>query len=180
MLFRPNFYTKMSSDDENSNDPLQLAINIAISLRDRIVQELEAGEPVERVARTRRVIDRERDLAEERLFRDYFYENSTYPAYNFRRRFRMHKPLFLKIVQDMEAASDYFKKRPNARGTLGFHPIQKCTAVMRMLAYGTQADALDESIRMSARVARESLINFCDLAITMYGDRYMRAPRREY
>ena len=85
----------MSSDDENSNDPLQLAINIAISLRDRIVQELEAGEPVERVARTRRVIDRERDLAEERLMNDYFHENSTYQQYHFRRRFRLHKPLFL-------------------------------------------------------------------------------------
>ncbi|KAI3700667.1 hypothetical protein L2E82_45304 [Cichorium intybus] len=160
----------------SSDDGLDEAIDLAISIRQRIIEELDSGESSNTGGHTRRFIERERDAAQQRLFKEYFIDNSTYSDYQFRRRFRMNKSLFLKIVGDVEAANVYFKQRPNAAGILGFHPIQKCTAALRMLAYGTIADALDESIRMAERTSRETLQYFCETVIHLYQGRYMRAP----
>ncbi|GJX55282.1 ALP1-like protein [Tanacetum coccineum] len=49
--------------------------------------------------RMRRYINRERDVAEERLMADYFGPQPKYPAEYFRRRYRMNRELFLEIVQ---------------------------------------------------------------------------------
>jgi len=157
-----------SSDDEMEE---QIS-NIFVSIHDGIMTNIPSNVP----RLQRRYINRGRGDAEERLMRDYFYDNPTYPDYKFRRRFRMRKSLFLKIVGDMEQACDDFKQRPNALGQLGFHPIQKCTVVLRMLAYGTYPNVLDESTRMSSRIARESLDLFCDYVIIMYKKRYLREP----
>ncbi|GJS94012.1 ALP1-like protein [Tanacetum coccineum] len=51
------------------------------------------------VVRMRRYINRERDVAEERLMADYFGPHPKYPAEYFRRRYRMNRELFLEIVQ---------------------------------------------------------------------------------
>ncbi|GJR52037.1 RNA-directed DNA polymerase, eukaryota [Tanacetum coccineum] len=47
----------------------------------------------------RTYINRERDVAEERLMADYFGPHPKYPAEYFRRRYRMNRELFLEIVQ---------------------------------------------------------------------------------
>ena len=107
---------------------------------------------------------------------DYFAENALFQVYYFRRRFRMHKPLFLRIVEKVFEVSEFIRQAPDARGTLGFSSIQKCTAVLRMLAYGTPPDALDENFRMSALVARESLHEFCRSILYLYKERYLRRP----
>ncbi|XP_010485068.1 PREDICTED: uncharacterized protein LOC104763388 [Camelina sativa] len=79
-----------------------------------------------------------------RLWNDYFSENPTYNQSMFCRRFRMNKPLFLRIVSSIENGVPYFTQRPDATGRLGLSALQKCTAAIRMLAYGCAADALDE------------------------------------
>ena len=61
----------------------------------------------------------------------------------------MHKSLFMRIVGDLSEVSPFFQQRPDCTGTLGFSPIQKVTAAFRMLAYGTNPDALDESISVA-------------------------------
>jgi len=58
---------------------------------------------------------RDRVGAEEMLINDYFVENAKYGADQFRRRFRMHKPLFLRIVHDMETNYEYFHTTFDAR-----------------------------------------------------------------
>jgi hypothetical protein len=58
----------------------------------------------------RRVINRDRVSRAKLLQKDYFALNPTFlddPW--FRRRFRMRKPLFLRIVEGVEAHDDYFK-----------------------------------------------------------------------
>ncbi|GJS15676.1 hypothetical protein Tco_0410148 [Tanacetum coccineum] len=47
-------------------------------------------------------INRERDVAEERLMADYFGPHPKYPVEYFRRRYRMNRELFLEIVQGIE------------------------------------------------------------------------------
>ena len=85
----------------------------------------------------RRYIQRQREAAHQRLMQDYFDENALFEGYYFRRRFRMHKDLFMRIVEGVTSVSEYMQQRADARGTLGFDEIQKCTDVFRMLAYAT-------------------------------------------
>ncbi|XP_052622473.1 uncharacterized protein LOC111893182 [Lactuca sativa] len=104
--------------------------------------------------------------------------NVWYQGYYFRRRFRMLKGLFERIVEDVTRECSFFQQRYDARGTLGFTPLQKCTAALRQLAYGIPPDALDGSFRMSARIARDSLHFFCKTVIQFYGPKYLRKPTR--
>ncbi|XP_023760440.1 uncharacterized protein LOC111908873 [Lactuca sativa] len=126
--------------------------------------------------RTRRYICRNREEANQRLVQDYFAENATYQGYYFRRRFRMLKGLFERIVEDVTRECSFFQQRYDARGTSGFTPLQKCMAALRQLVYGIPPDALDESFRMSAKIARDSLHFFCKTVIRFYGPKYLRKP----
>ena len=46
-------------------------------------------------------IERDREFFHQVLMRDYFVEQPTYHASFFRRRFRMHRELFLRIQHDL-------------------------------------------------------------------------------
>ncbi|XP_021985069.1 protein ALP1-like [Helianthus annuus] len=76
----------------------------------------------------------------------------------------------------MEEDYDYFKQKYDARGYLGFTPLQKCTEAIRQLAYGTSVDSFDEYLRMSAKTARDTLTHFCKGVIELYGSAYLRRP----
>ncbi|GKB57977.1 putative nuclease HARBI1 isoform X2 [Tanacetum coccineum] len=60
----------------------------------------------------------------------------------FRRRFRMNKVLFMRIVDALSDHYEYFKQRNDALGIRGLSPIQKFTAAIRQLAYGTPAEVM--------------------------------------
>ena len=83
------------------------------------------------------------------LFNDYFSDNPTYPKRYFRRRFRMRRELFLKIVDAIVQQDVYFVQKRVAAGQLGFSPLKKVTAALRLLAYGYGGDSIDEYLRMS-------------------------------
>ncbi|XP_021734892.1 uncharacterized protein LOC110701567 [Chenopodium quinoa] len=61
----------------------------------------------------------------------------------------MRRSLFLHIVNNLEDHYEYFKQRYDAVGRKGLSPLQKCTAAMRMLAYGVSGDAIDDYVRIS-------------------------------
>ncbi|XP_057790696.1 uncharacterized protein LOC131007794 [Salvia miltiorrhiza] len=65
-------------------------------------------------------------------------------------------------MNKLVATDRYFQQHLDAAGRLGMSPIQKCTAAMRVLAYGTSADLHDEYLRMSAQVIRKSVIKFVE------------------
>lgn len=75
----------------------------------------------------RKVIKRRRIEGAARLFNDYFAEDAVY-ASKFRRRFRMNRPLFNRILEGVTAHDDYFVQKRNAAGQLGCTPYQKVTA----------------------------------------------------
>uniref|UniRef100_A0A0D3BCH5 DDE Tnp4 domain-containing protein n=1 Tax=Brassica oleracea var. oleracea TaxID=109376 RepID=A0A0D3BCH5_BRAOL len=64
---------------------------------------------------------------------DYFSEDATYPSHMFRRRFRMNKPLFMRIVDRLSAEIPYFQQRRDATGRFGHSPLQKATAAIRVI-----------------------------------------------
>jgi hypothetical protein len=115
----------------------------------------------------------------QQLYRDYFSKSPVYGDYLFRRRFWMHRPLFLRIVKDIEAHDKYFVQKKDALRRPGLHPIQKITSAIRMLAYGAAADANDEYLRIGESTAHESLTRFCDAVISIYGNEYLRHPNKD-
>ncbi|XP_021975490.1 uncharacterized protein LOC110870616 [Helianthus annuus] len=118
----------------------------------------------------------ERQGAHEKLVNDYFSDEPLYNAYIFRRRFRMSRRLFTRIANDLAGLDPFFTQRPDARNYEGFTTLQKCTAAIRQLAYGTVADALDEYLQMSARTTRECLYRFCHNVVKLYSKKYLRKP----
>jgi hypothetical protein len=102
----------------------------------------------------RMCIPRNRALGHEQLMQDYFDEVPTYPPRLFRRRYRMRRSLFERIIRNCEANCDYFKQRRNAAHVMGFSPFQKISAAMRVIAYGIPADYTDEYLCMVYKLPR--------------------------
>ncbi|XP_024016297.1 uncharacterized protein LOC112089772 [Eutrema salsugineum] len=121
-------------------------------------------------------IEREREQGHIRLWNDYFCEGATYPPHIFRRRFRMTKDLFLRIVGRLSNEVPYFQQRRNAHGSFGLSGLQKCTTTIRMMAYGCAADAVDEYLRLGTSTALLCLKNFTEGIIQLFGDEYLRRP----
>ena len=63
---------------------------------------------------TRTVIPRNREAGHDDIVANYFCENPIYTDRQFRQRFRMTKPLFLRIVAALGDWSPYFKQRVDA------------------------------------------------------------------
>uniref|UniRef100_A0A0D3A0T3 DDE Tnp4 domain-containing protein n=1 Tax=Brassica oleracea var. oleracea TaxID=109376 RepID=A0A0D3A0T3_BRAOL len=127
----------------------------------------------------RAYVERNREEGHTRLWNDYFSENPTFTPNLFRRRFRMNKTVFMRIVDRLSENFPFFQQRRDATGRLGLSPLQKCTAAIRMLAYGCAADALDEYLRLGESKTLSCLSNFTEAVIYLFGDEYLRRPTPE-
>lgn len=117
--------------------------------------------------------------AHEQLWSDYFADPPKYNDYLFRRRFRMGRRLFLRIVEGVTEADNYFVQKADATGRLGLTALQKCTAAIRMLAYGGPADREDENLRLAQSTTLKSLEKFCNAVDLAFGEEYLREPTAE-
>ncbi|XP_024311973.1 uncharacterized protein LOC112269446 [Brachypodium distachyon] len=124
----------------------------------------------------RQVINRDRVAGHGRLFEDYFAQHPVYGSSYFRRRFRMPRPLFLRIVKAVREHDSYFVQKRNAAEKLGLSSLQKATAVFRMLTYGVAADATYEYVRIGKSTALDSMKAFVRAVIEVFGDEYLRSP----
>ena len=125
----------------------------------------------------RRYINRRSDEAYELLMNDYFRgDNSTFSGIEFRRRFRMEEHVFCKIVKAVTKHDDYFKRKKNAAGKMGFYPAQKVTAALRQLCYGISPVAVDEYLKIGESTALESLKRFCVAIVEVFEEEYLRRP----
>ncbi|XP_022013901.1 uncharacterized protein LOC110913372 [Helianthus annuus] len=142
----------------------------------KIIMEEEEEEVSSEIHTRQQRINRDRGGAHEKLVNDYFSDAPLYNAEIFRRRFRMSRRLFTRIADDLAGFDPFFTLRYDARGARGFTTLQKCTAAIRPLAYGTVADALDEYLQMSERTTRECLYRFFGNVVKLYSKKYLRKP----
>uniref|UniRef100_A0A0D3AC02 Myb-like domain-containing protein n=1 Tax=Brassica oleracea var. oleracea TaxID=109376 RepID=A0A0D3AC02_BRAOL len=70
-------------------------------------------------------------------------------------------------------------QRRDATGRWSLTALQKCTATIRLLAYDTAADTVDEYLRLGETTALSCLHNFTDGIIQLLGDEYLRRPTPE-
>ncbi|XP_038698026.1 uncharacterized protein LOC119995584 [Tripterygium wilfordii] len=115
----------------------------------------------------------------ERLYRDYFAETPTYPPNIFRRRFRMNRSLFLRILSAVEGFDPYFAQKRDAIGVPGLSSLQKVTTALRILAYGASADSVDDYVRIGKNTAIESVKRFVRAIIALFHEQYLRLPNNE-
>ncbi|XP_057445383.1 uncharacterized protein LOC130737585 isoform X1 [Lotus japonicus] len=144
----------------------------------RMVQESQQQSD-DTVRRRRKVIERSREEGHNRLFNDYFSETPVFTETKFRRRFRMRRELFLRIVEALGNHDNYFQMRVDTIRKKGLSPLQKCTAAIRMLAYGSPADNLDEYVRIGESTAIECLERFVTGVNEIFGAQYLRRPNKE-
>uniref|UniRef100_A0A0D2ZQT3 Myb-like domain-containing protein n=1 Tax=Brassica oleracea var. oleracea TaxID=109376 RepID=A0A0D2ZQT3_BRAOL len=87
--------------------------------------------------------------------------------------------VFMRIVDRLSENVSFFQQRRDAVGRLGLSPLQKCTAALRMLAYGCAADAVDEYLRLGKSTTLSCLSNFTEGVIQLFGDEYLGRPTPE-
>ena len=158
-------------NNDDNDDEFESVFEDFLEIPDTIL------EPKERKKRI--FIERDREEGHRKLWNDYFSETPTYPPNIFRRRFRMSKPLFMRIVHRLSTEVHYFAPTQDALGRSSLSPIQKCTAAIRQLAYGGGADTVDEYVRLGETTARNCLHQFTAAIIDLFGDEYLRRPTPE-
>ncbi|XP_010690156.2 uncharacterized protein LOC104903741 [Beta vulgaris subsp. vulgaris] len=130
------------------------------------------------VPRTRKCVRREREEAHERFFmiisatnlytlRIFFVEGFVY----------MHKHVFLRIAEGVKTEDDQlYTQKPDATGRMDASALQKCTAAIRMLAYCSSYDAVDDYLKIASSTARECLLHFVEGVVAIFGPEYLRKP----
>ena len=122
-------------------------------------------------------LNRNRESGHFLLWNDYFdTTNPLFKHQKFRRCFCISRHLFNRIREGVVGYDDYFEYKEDAIGKIGFSSYQKCTAAIRMLAYGVPSDLIDEYVCMSESTCLESLYKFCKAVIAVFGPEYLREP----
>ena len=125
---------------------------------------------------SRRYIPRDHVAAYNHLVTAYFGETPLHDERTFRRRFRMSRELFTRIVREVTDYSTYFQQTNDCRGVPGISPLGKCTAAIRQLGYAAVPDSLDENLAIAVTTSRQCLRKFCKVIMELYGAEYLRKP----
>jgi len=86
----------------------------------------------------------------------------------------MRRQLFIQIVNTLSNHNEYFQMRYDVVGRIGLPPLQKCTAVIRILAYGSPTDCVDEYVRIGECTATQCLPKFVRGVNEIFGQKYLR------
>ncbi|CAL5344958.1 unnamed protein product [Camellia sinensis] len=169
-----------SSSDEESDDEYMITLLAAYEQNtSSMVQILKSSDSSKKIGGSivgHKYIRRDRRQGHDRLFADYFAVNPVYSPTIFRRRFQMRRPLYLRILNAIEAQNPYFIQKQDAARVLGLSALQKMTSAMRILSYGVAADAVDDYIRIGESTVIQSLQQFCYSVIEIFGVEYLRSP----
>ncbi|KAI4982380.1 hypothetical protein ZWY2020_022872 [Hordeum vulgare] len=164
-----------SSDSHEEVDMMML-----MSMQEEMDQEVEYILNFKGSIKGRRVINRGRVSGAKLLQKHYFDPEPTFLDDTFlRRRFRMQKPLFLRIVEGVEAHDDYFKFTRDCCGQLSFSAKQKCTRAMRMLALGVAVDFIGEMVRIGGSTCLKTTVKFARVVVEVFGAEYLREPNAQ-
>ena len=167
-----NFFYRLLNDSSSSDEEERNTwFAAAIEFERQNSQGTGSGDRISRQYRYR-----DRVSGHSRLLNDYFAENPVYEETLFRRRFRLSRPLFLRILHTLQQHDHYFVQRRNAANTVGLSGEQKMTAALRMLAYGMSADSLDEYVRIGETTIIQCVKRFCQGVVQIFGHEYLRSP----
>ncbi|GKA53202.1 ALP1-like protein [Tanacetum coccineum] len=88
----------------------------------------------------------------------------------------MARPLFNQIVTDVSNHDPFFRTNMDCAGRQAISGLLQCTSAIRQLAYGVQADFLDEYMQISERTSCTALDHFCQAVMKIYRPEFLRKP----
>ena len=164
-------------NDSDSGDELEIVTICAIEMN-KLNSEESSG--VRRGSiQGHSVIFRNRVKGHKRLYRDYFVEPPIYPPNLFRKRFRMNRTLFLRILFMVENYDLYFVQTKNAAEITGLSSLQNMTVAIRMLAYGVAANTVDDYVRIGENTTIKSLKRFVRAVVAIFSNENLRSPNND-
>jgi len=83
------------------------------------------------------------------------------------------------LVYEAVSQRPSFVRKSDGLGRQSIHPLQRVIAALRIMAYGSAADAVDEYIRISESASLESLKQFAFAIIDEFGEEFLRSPTSE-
>ncbi|XP_073121826.1 uncharacterized protein [Henckelia pumila] len=83
---------------------------------------------------------------------------------------------FSRIADAVKNHDHYFTQWVNGLGRIGLSTNKNITAAMRMLAYGTPADAANEYIKIGESTTIQCLQRFSRDIVEVFAERYLRSP----
>ena len=152
-------YDYSSSDSEAEDAIVMHSYDLLLN---SFKHTVEAATSSDSVPKNRKYVYRDRVKAMEGLINDYFSPTKVYNEKRFKSMFRMRRPLFLRIVGDMEQNFDYFKQKSDARCYMGFTSLHKYTSAIQHLTFSTPHDCWDDYLKISEKCPRDTLYHFCD------------------
>ncbi|KAL6657902.1 hypothetical protein ACP70R_005682 [Stipagrostis hirtigluma subsp. patula] len=178
------------SEDSSTVDPTSIYTmeefiteqSVLHNLLERITAKIQAKIEAQQVGTscrrsgTRKFMGRNHEEGDQLLVADFFSEDPVCDEELFRTRYRMRRPLFLRIVHALGEWSPYFTRRRDGFSRQGISPLQKCTAAIRMLIHGSPADAVDKYVQIGESTAMECLERFSEGVIEKFGGEYLRSP----
>ncbi|XP_068309688.1 uncharacterized protein [Pyrus communis] len=99
------------------------------------------------------------------LINNYFNPNSVYTEDDFKRRFRIRRHVFERLLHDVQQVNPYFQQKLDRAGHPGFSPHQKVIVALRMMAYGFPTDSMDETYGMSESTCLDIFAEFCNTVV---------------
>ena len=82
--------------------------------------------------------------------------------------------VFERLLHDVQHVNPYFRQKMDRAGRPGFSPHQKVIIALRMLAYTSLANAIDDTYGMSESTCLDNLAEFCHTIVYIYKEKYFR------
>lgn len=91
----------------------------------------------------------------------------------------MRRNLFISIHNKILQEDYYFVQKPDVPGEVGLSSIQKMTAAVWMMCYGSAGDAIDEYVRIGESTTISAFKHFVEAIVNCFGEEYLRHPTKE-
>ncbi|XP_028100666.1 uncharacterized protein LOC114300012 [Camellia sinensis] len=117
-----------SSDDESDDEYMVTLLGAYEKNNASMLQILKSSDSSKKIGGSvvgHKYMRRDRRLDHERLFTDYFAANPVYSPTIFQRHFRMRRPLYLRILNAIQAHNSYFVQKQDAAHVVGLSSLQK-------------------------------------------------------
>ncbi|XP_048426823.1 uncharacterized protein LOC125471012 [Pyrus x bretschneideri] len=113
------------------------------------------------------------------LINNYVNPNSVYIEDDFRHHFQIRHHIFECLLHHVCQVNPYFQQRLDKVSRHGFSPHKKVTVALRMMAYGSSADSIDETYGMFKSTCLDTFSEFCNTIVQLYKEEYLREPNEE-
>ncbi|XP_070665279.1 uncharacterized protein [Malus domestica] len=91
----------------------------------------------------------------------------------------MGRHVFKRLLHDAHQVNPYFQQKLDRACRPGFSPHQKVIVALRMMAYASPTDSMDETHGMSESTCLDTLAELCNTIVQLYKKEYLREPNQE-